>query len=406
MSVSNDTMGFSERVLQKQRDRVRESNTFNNNESLVIFPKQSLYLNQLASLRDSLLVEQHKKLFKDFQRFRIAQQRTEEQMEKVRVEHQTRKSKLSRKTPMLFERLDHIRFEHPSQLSPLTTLVEGRNITRRSQQLKPYLPKRKKHATKLQILETVKLNLPRLPQNLRKSPIISLTPSKTDKRDPSVIPSQPLSRKLTPRSKQAKVTSTRSRLRPLLACTPRDRCIEQVKFEPVPDGDRMNIDQIFTECLTLYEDKNSYHQRLTLSTVRRQLARSHRGSNIGWNAQNIKLPPRLPKILYKSDSTLSVLNSNLNDNFQNKYNEGRHIEKQTFTSPCKQIIVAMPDIVLDNASPVPGTSRESSPTGSLSKTIKQSELRQREIKNLLEDVKELNKQTQQYTEENINLCVN
>lgn len=63
----------------------------------------------------------------------------------------------------------------------------------------------------------------------------------------------------------------------------------------------------------------------------------------------------------------------------------------------KQIVVDMPSLVFN--APTPEGSDLETRTAFLSKAYKQNELRHRELKNLLDDVKELNKRTDDLSEQ-------
>lgn len=70
------------------------------------------------------------------------------------------------------------------------------------------------------------------------------------------------------------------------------------------------------------------------------------------------------------------------------------------TTPRRQIVIDMPHIIFNAATPDisrepgDGTPGVQPGPGTLSKTLKQNEIRHREVQNLLEDVKELNKRTE------------
>lgn len=81
--------------------------------------------------------------------------------------------------------------------------------------------------------------------------------------------------------------------------------------------------------------------------------------------------------------------------------EGFSIYGDTISHPQrKQIVVDMPSIVFNNATPVHDESEvfERKRRSVLRKTFKQNEIRQRELRNLIDDVRELNKRSDELNE--------
>ncbi|KAK6165643.1 hypothetical protein SNE40_022532 [Patella caerulea] len=396
-----------ERAVITKRDNLMDSRD--------PYGHQSVYVDRLSSFQDQALAQEQVRLSKDVERFGLAPLTQESEKYRLKMEYQASNGFFKPPKRCMVTSFNNIKPEQSSPLSPLPPLVQGKKL------LDSTKPRRNKVITKgspsflsekQRVNETVRINLSRLPLQVR--PTIPSIGRKAGRQEELAVQSHTL--KSMKNSPVQKLT-TRHRLRPLVSESPRPHALRshRLKFESFTDGERIDVDYLnkhFFFCsMPPPTDRsvNSFNK-----TGKSQRTKSTKDSQVTVTPNHSK---PLPKMLYKSDSALSfqtkkpiyrnrptkqsdifetyLLNSE--DNYER--DSERDCEDASDDASSRiRIVVDMPNIILNAASPEPQSSRETTFVGTLSRTCKQSEMRQKEIQNLLEDVKELNKRSQSFME--------
>ncbi|XP_050418249.1 uncharacterized protein LOC126831671 isoform X2 [Patella vulgata] len=407
MTMTSQWMGFMERAVIIKRDCLMDSRDTDGH--------QSVYVDRPSYLRDQALVQEQAKLSKDVERFGLAPLTQESERYRLKMEYQASNGFFKPPKRCMVTSFNNIKPEQSSPLPPLPPLVQGKKL------LDPVKPRRNKLITKgspsflsekQRVNETVRINLSRIPLQVR--PTIPSIGRKAGRQEELAVQSHTLkSLKYSPAQK----VTTRHRLRPLVSESPRPRSLKshRLKFESLTDGDRIDVDYLnkhFFLCSMPPTTDRSVNSIKT--TGKSQRIKSTKDSHVTVTPRRSK---PLPKMLYKSDSALSfqtkkpiyrnrptkksdIFETYLLDSDDNyDHDSDRDCENASDDASSRiRIVVDMPNIILNAASPEPQSSRETTFVGTLSRACKQSEMRQKEIQNLLEDVKELNKRSQSFME--------
>ncbi|XP_046583997.1 uncharacterized protein LOC124291132 isoform X2 [Haliotis rubra] len=381
------------------------------------------YLKRLTRLRDQLVDQEQTNLAQALDRLRMRQINKEDANFRLRLRDSGTNLYSPRRRAMVTT-LEKFRKMRPQKNPPMLFPLEGKQLIepKGSDTPRTFLPEGSDDVSvpvSSRVEQTVQLNLQRLAQPISSIPNIG---RKALKREDLVLQSHGMDKR-TPKNPMLKHTHALSQG---TALTPLNRARQinvdlvpdSFKLEPLTEGDQIDMDKLRKYYYVYYLPSTSASQdgdrsdlRTPKSTVRQRRVQGYRDSERSVVSSNVSLlddegystngKTSLPYIESTGSGTLhwhdhprfpeDVDIHGMSTAHDQDYLTGR--------SSRVHIVVDMPDIIYSAPTPDVIEGMEVKKGGSLSKTYKQNEIRQRELQNLIEDVKELNMRTETLTSE-------
>lgn len=436
----NGTTDKSNRLMERTSMDHRRSRTmpswFEDNRSS--YQHHADYLKKLSTLREELILQEQNHLANALDRLRMRQYGKDNALARSRPKEYPPDTRRS-----LVTTIEHFQKMRPKKSPPHISPLEGKQI------LEPqtYKPSRspqlsdKAMASQRLLDDNVRSNLQRIPQTIVQptSSIPNIGRKSISKSKELVLDGSPIHKRRPVPSREGRDQpevnpfkavykgNNGARLRRLVRpdSDELDLRAHAIKFESLSDKDRINLDKL-KELYCIYylptntptnasDDEDSFDlpedrlgqepvsfqhdkkKRLTLLEGKARLSHPEGGGDMSPR----KYPIEQNSNGFSDDLILNGQGFRDHDVTPPAEGEGFSIYGDTISHPQrKQIVVDMPSIVFNNATPVHDESEvlERKRRSVLRKTFKQNEIRQRELRNLIDDVRELNKRSDELNE--------
>lgn len=412
------------------------------------FKHNADYLKRLSSLRDSLIDQEQTNLAHALERLRAKQSNRELQMKKQKVRHSLDNS--DGNTKKFVTTIEKFKQSRPKKLSPELHPLEGKQLIEPQVSRTPQLSEKSGSATSVtrSVEENIiRTNLQRLIAPITPTSSIPNIGRKSQKSmQQLVLDTSPIQRKKSclsadnidknPFKHVHRGARVRKAIRPELdelELTP-----QAVKFDKFGDRDKLNMDKLKEYYCIYYlpsntptgqeelvSDNDSVHSmdenRNKKSENDKQISRDSKLDEnsepftysseeyrykSGYFGASQRVPEKKPTI-HPVTGKAMVTNTDdirkhrlrklhLSNSVNNPDEEHNILIDGKEPNNRKQIVVDMPSIVFN--APTPEVTDLELRSTLLAKAYKQNELRQKELKNLMEDVRELNKRSDDLSE--------
>ncbi|XP_046355711.1 uncharacterized protein LOC124134713 isoform X1 [Haliotis rufescens] len=384
-------------------------------------PHHEEYLKRLTRLRDQLVDQEQTNLAQALDRLRIRQISKEDANFRLRLKDSGTNLYSPRRRAMITT-LEKFKKMRPQKNPPTLCPLEGKQLIepKNSDTPRMFLPEGSDDISvpvSSRVEQTVQLNLQRLAQPISSIPNIG---RKALKREDLVLHSHGMEKR-TPKNPMLKHTHALSQgtaLTPLNRARHINAFPDSFKLEPLTEGDQIDMDKLRKYYYVYYLPSTSASQdgdrsvpKTPKNTVRQRRVHSYRDceksvvssivSVIDDEGYSTNGKTSLPYIESTGSGTLHWHDhprfpEDVDINSVGTAHDPDYITGRTSRV---HIVVDMPDIIYSAPTPDVIEGMEMKKGGSLSKTYKQNEIRQRELHNLIEDVKELNMRTETLTSE-------
>ena len=377
----------------------------------------SQYLKRLAELRDDLIGQEKSNLAHALERLRLSSITNTSSIYRLRL--RDGKAFPSPRRPLIttYEKFRQMR---PAKLAPKLSPLQGKQLIEPKPNPAGWSDKKNGIARMAEIDQTAHANLQRFSQ-----PIISSIPNigrKAYKREDLVLNSSGANRRKTRAGHQTYINPFSQSYSPSTKSDVIDLRPESFKIDYVPSVG--HIDDKLRKLYYFYYVPSKLSPRgrekaspkiirkpVTISRTRFPLRQGSNRSMTSSELTTIRSDNQLdhlkrPGVTSRSDSNMTFPNdcsfSVVDCGVSRDVAEDS--DEMSGRLSRRQIRVDMPTIIFKCPTPVPREFEDdNSGIGNLSKMCKQSEIRQRELKNLFEDVKELNMRTNSLTQLELSL---
>ncbi|XP_041374815.1 uncharacterized protein LOC121387691 [Gigantopelta aegis] len=381
------------------------------------------YLKRLAELRDDLIGQEKSNLARALERLRLSSITNSDSICRLRL-----RDGRSFPTPrrQMITTLERFRQMRPVKPAPKLYPLQGKQLIEPKSNRSASSDKKDAISRMSQIDETAQSNLQRFTQPISSIPNIG---RKAWKREDLVLNTKGMNRRKPKNNPQTYLNPLSQSYCPSKTNDAIDLKPHAFKLDSVTSGGRLdeNLRKLYyfyyvptATSLQRSEEKASpriFRKQTTFSKTKRSLRQESDRSltssevttvrNYNHQAERFKLPVVTSstdnKMTFQNGCAFSVIDDLVNVDRRASLDVMERDEANGQLSR-RHIRVEMPTIIFNCPTPDPREREDDkSGIGSLSKMYKQSEIRQRELKNLFEDVKELNMRTNSLTQLELSL---